>query len=74
MPNRHDNSNQAQQKALIASAAARLIAESGISDYSLAKRKAAHSLGLQESTPLPENAEVETEATKRLSSFSRRAR
>ena len=61
MPHRHDNSNTTQQKALIANTAARLIAESGISDYSLAKRKALHSLGLPEGTLLPENAEVEAE-------------
>ncbi|MFT3848067.1 MAG: hypothetical protein QM739_05155 [Propionivibrio sp.] len=61
MPHRHDTANTTQQKALIASTAARLIAESGISDYSLAKRKALHTLGLPDGTPLPENAEVETE-------------
>ena len=61
MPHRHDNANTTQQKALIANTAARLIAESGISDYSLAKRKALHSLGLPEGTHLPENAEVEAE-------------
>lgn len=61
MPHRHDTSNTTQQKALIASTAARLIAENGISDYSLAKRKALHALGLPEGTHLPENAEVEAE-------------
>ena len=61
MPNRPDHPNNVALRARIASAAARLIAEDGISDYSLAKRKAAHSLGLAESTHLPENAEVETE-------------
>lgn len=61
MPRRHDTSNATQQKTLIASTAARLIAESGISDYSLAKRKALHALGLPEGTHLPENAEVEAE-------------
>lgn len=61
MPNRHETSNSTQQKTLIASTAARLIAESGISDYSLAKRKALHTLGLPDGTHLPENAEVEAE-------------
>ena len=61
MPHRHDTSNSTQQKTLIANTAARLIAESGISDYSLAKRKALHALGLPEGTHLPENAEVEAE-------------
>ena len=58
--NDHRN-NTAQLRTRIASAAARLIAEHGIGDYALAKRKAAHSLGLPDSTPLPENAEVENE-------------
>jgi len=53
--------NNAQQRLLIASTAARLIAESGISDFAAAKRKAVHTLGLPENTRLPENAEVEAE-------------
>ena len=62
MTSRHDHHpSNPQQRALIASAAARLIAESGISDYALAKRKAAASLGLSENMQLPENAEVEAE-------------
>ena len=62
MTSSHDHHpSNPQQRALIASAAARLIAESGISDYALAKRKAASSLGLSENMQLPENAEVEAE-------------
>jgi len=62
MTNRHaHHPNNTQQRALIASAAARLIAEDGIADYTLAKRKAANSLGLTEGIQLPENAEVEAE-------------
>ena len=61
MTNRNNYPNTAPHRALIASTAARLIAESGINDYSQAKRKALHSLGLPESTQLPENAEVEAE-------------
>ena len=62
MTNRHDHhTNNTQQRALIASAAARLIAEDGITDYTQAKRKAANSLGLTEGIQLPENAEVEAE-------------
>ena len=61
MTNRNNYPNTAPRRALIASTAARLIAESGINDYSQAKRKALHSLGLPESTQLPENAEVEAE-------------
>ena len=56
-----DHRNTTQRRTQIASAAARLIAEHGLADYAQAKRKAAHSLGLPESTPLPENAEVDNE-------------
>jgi hypothetical protein len=43
----------------IASAAARLIAEEGIRDYGLAKRKAARQLGAGPNEELPNNAEIE---------------
>lgn len=46
-------------KASIASVAARLMAEDGITDYQQAKRKAARQLGLPENTALPDNADVE---------------
>ena len=46
-------------RASIASAAARLIAEDGIADFHLAKRKAARQLGLPNHVPFPDNAEVE---------------
>jgi hypothetical protein len=45
----------------IAGAAARLMAEEGISDYGAAKRKAARSLGAAEGAALPTNEEVEIE-------------
>ena len=46
----------------IASLAARMMAEDGISDYDTAKRKAAHRLGLPENNShLPEDGEVEAE-------------
>ena len=45
----------------IACAAARLMAEEGISDYGTAKRKAARSLGATEAEALPTNEEIETE-------------
>lgn len=48
-------------RASIASAAARLMAEDGITDYHLAKRKAARQLGLPEHAAFPDNAEVEAE-------------
>lgn len=50
-----------QQRSRIATTAARLLAENGLQDYSLAKRKALQELNLPASTPLPENAEVEAE-------------
>ena len=67
MTKRRDHANLSQQRARIAGVAARLISENGISDYALAKRKAAQSLGLPENAQLPENSEVETE----LRSFHR---
>jgi len=45
----------------IASAAARLMAEDGITDYGAAKRKAARSLGAGDGEALPTNEEVEVE-------------
>lgn len=45
----------------IASAAARLMAEDGITDYHHAKKKAARQLGLPENSAFPDNAEVEAE-------------
>jgi hypothetical protein len=67
MTKRRDQANLSQQRARIAGVAARLISEHGISDYALAKRKAAQSLGLPENAQLPENSEVEAE----LRSFHR---
>lgn len=43
----------------IAAAAARIMAEDGIDDFALAKRKAARQLGLDEAHSLPRNEEVE---------------
>jgi len=48
-------------RASIASAAARLMADDGITDYHHAKKKAARQLGLPEHTAFPDNAEVEAE-------------
>lgn len=48
-------------RARIAAAAARLMAEDGIDDYALAKRKAARQLGAQSTQALPTNEEVESE-------------
>jgi hypothetical protein len=49
----------AQTRALIADLAARFIAEHGIRDYGLAKRKAARQLGLPEGHGLPSNEEID---------------
>lgn len=57
MPQRH--ANPRQHRARIADLAARLIAEHGISDYALAKRKAARQLGVPESQGLPSNDEID---------------
>ena len=48
-----------QNRARIADLAARFIAEHGIQDYALAKRKAARSLGLPDGRGLPSNDEVD---------------
>jgi len=48
-------------RASIASTAARLMAEDGITDYHQAKRKAARQLGVSDHTNYPDNAEVENE-------------
>lgn len=61
MPHRQENTNSAQLRTLIASTAAKLMAEHGINDFSQAKRKAVQSLGLPDNSKLPENAEVEAE-------------
>lgn len=45
----------------IASTAARLMAQDGLADIGMAKKKALRQLGLPDSTPLPDNSEVESE-------------
>jgi hypothetical protein len=53
--------HQAGMRARIAAVAARLMAEDGIDDFALAKRKAARQLGAPQSEALPGNDEVENE-------------
>lgn len=48
-------------RARIAAAAARLMAEDGVDDFALAKRKAARQLGAGDTQSLPANEEVEAE-------------
>lgn len=59
---RHDRPRMTTHaRASIASAAARLMAEDGITDFHLAKKKAARLLGLPDHTAFPDNSEVEAE-------------
>ena len=58
---RNDPLRAASTRASIASTAARLMAEDGITDFHLAKKKAARQLGLSDHTAFPDNAEVEAE-------------
>jgi len=51
--------NRQQMRIRIAHLAARLIAEDGVNDYGLAKRKAARQAGAPDSRNLPTNLEVE---------------
>lgn len=52
---------QQQMRARIAAAAARMMAEDGIEDFALAKRKAARQLGAEDTQALPKNEEIEIE-------------
>src|SRR6266498_1831102 len=52
---------QQQMRARIAATAARLMAEDGIEDFALAKRKAARQLGAEDTQSLPKNEEIEIE-------------
>jgi hypothetical protein len=56
---RADNLRRERDRIRIAQAAARLIAEHGLTDWTLAKRKAARQLMLPEATALPSNEEIE---------------
>jgi hypothetical protein len=58
-----------QNRARIAELAARFIAEHGVQDYALAKRKAARSLGLPDGRGLPSNEEVDAALVYRLSLY-----
>jgi hypothetical protein len=54
-------SGSGNARRLIASAAARLMAEHGIADYGIAKRKAARQMGVGDGDALPSNEEIEQE-------------
>ena len=55
------SNRQTGMRAHIAAAAARLMAEDGIDDFALAKRKAARQLGAADTHALPRNDEIEAE-------------
>src|ERR671922_885522 len=55
------SNRQTAMRARLAAAAARIMAEDGIDDFALAKRKAARRLGAAETEALPANEEVEAE-------------
>src|SRR5438046_10545481 len=52
---------QQQMRTCIAAAAARMMAEDGLEDFALAKRKAARQLGSEDLQALPKNEEIERE-------------
>ena len=58
-----------QARARIAELAARIIAEHGLHDYALAKRKAARQLGLSDGHGMPSNEEVDAALLERQSLF-----
>jgi hypothetical protein len=54
-------SRQAAMRARIAAAAARIMAEDGVDDFAMAKRRAARQLGAGDTEALPANEEIEAE-------------
>ncbi|HMH18854.1 MAG TPA: hypothetical protein VK572_11995 [Burkholderiales bacterium] len=56
-----NKAKQQQMRARIAAAAARIMAEDGLEDFALAKRKAARQLGAEDTQALPKDDEIETE-------------
>jgi len=57
----HRTNHQTDMRARITAAAARIMAEDGVDDFALAKRKAARQLGATETHSLPRNEEIEVE-------------
>ena len=58
---RRNDRQRLGMRARIAAAAARIMAEDGVDDFALAKRKAARVLGAAETEALPANEEIEAE-------------
>jgi hypothetical protein len=63
------SSRQTGTRARIAAAAARLMAEDGVDDFALAKRKAAKQLGVTDAAALPGNDEIEAELREYLALY-----
>src|ERR671934_1546519 len=63
------SNRQSAMRTRIAAAAARLMAEDGIDDFALAKRKAARQLGALDAQALPGNDEIEAELRAYLSLY-----
>src|SRR3954447_18288758 len=55
------NNRQTAMRARLAAAAARIMAEDGVDDFALAKRKAARRVGVLDTQSLPGNDEIEAE-------------
>jgi hypothetical protein len=55
------NNRQTAMRARLAATAARIMAEDGVDDFALAKRKAARRLGVLDTQSLPGNDEIEAE-------------
>jgi hypothetical protein len=64
-----DRSKQQQMRQRIAAVAARMMAEDGVEDFALAKRKAARQLGAGDTQVLPGNDEIEAELKSYLSLY-----
>jgi hypothetical protein len=58
---KENSSRQQHLRQLIAQHAARMMAEDGVADYALAKRKASRQLGVEDTQCLPSNAEISQE-------------
>lgn len=63
------STRQNAMRASIAAAAARIMAEEGIDDFALAKRKAARRLGAPDTESLPANEEIEAELREYLALY-----
>ncbi|HEX2197477.1 MAG TPA: UDP-N-acetylmuramate--alanine ligase, partial [Burkholderiales bacterium] len=69
MTRKSGKNRQTATRARIAAAAARLMAEDGIDDFALAKRKAAKQLGVMDAQALPGNDEIEAELREYLALY-----